>query len=103
MRGIMKYNYPKKYRKAIKKAAIGIKKYQKTKDYMKNPIKSAVNGLINRASELDTKRKAKGSVKDRVQVYNSKTKRFIVKDTKTGKILRNRSKKGTPYKGIRIA
>lgn len=99
----MKYRYPNKSRKVIKKVALGIKKYQKTKNYMKNPIKSTANDLINHASKLDTKRKNKGSVKNRVQVYNPKTKRFVVKNSKTGKILRNRSKKGTPYKNIRVA
>lgn len=99
----MKYRYPKKSRKVIKKLALSIKKYINTKNYMKNPIKSAANNLINHSSKLDTKRKNKGSIKDRVQVYNPKTKRFVVKDRKTGKILRSRSKKGTPYKNIRIA
>jgi len=99
----MKYKYPNKSRKVIKKVALIIKNFQKTKSYMKNPLKSVANDLINHASKLDTKRKDNGSIKNRVQVYNPKTKRFVVKDSKTGKILRNRSKKGTPYKNIRIA
>ena len=98
----MKYKYSSKYRKAVKKTAMGIKKYQNTKNYVKNPVRSAINGLIDRTSKLDTKRKARGSVKDRVQRYNPKTKRFTVFNTKTGKILRTRRKKGTPYKNIRI-
>jgi len=98
----VKYKYPSKSRKAAKKAAIGVKKYQKTKNYLKNPIKSAIVGLIDRTSKLDTKRKAKGSVKNRVQRYNPKTRRFTVFNTKTGKILRTRKKKGNPYKNIRI-
>lgn len=103
MRRIMKYKYPSKTRKAAKKVALYFKKLQNTKNFMKNPIKSAINGLVNRGSKLDTKRKARGYVKDRVQRYNRKTKRFTVFNTKTGKILRARNKKGTPYKNIRIA
>ncbi len=99
----MKYKYPSKSKKAAKKAALGIKKLQKTKNFMKNPVKSAINHLINRTSKLDTKRKAKGYVKDRVQRYNRKTKRFTVFNTKTGKILRTKRRKGTRYKNIRIA
>jgi len=39
-----------------------------------------------------------GAVKDRKQVYNPKTKRYVKIDTKTGKFI---SSKKTPYKGVR--
>ena len=42
----------------------------------------------------------KGCVKDRTQIYNSKTRMFIKKDTKTGKFI---SSKATPYKGISLS
>ena len=40
----------------------------------------------------------KGQIKDRKQVYNSRTKRYIKINTETGKIM---SSKKTPYKGVR--
>jgi hypothetical protein len=39
-----------------------------------------------------------GQVKDRKQVYNTKTKQYIKINTQTGKIM---SSKETPYKGVR--
>ena len=40
----------------------------------------------------------KGSVKDRSQVFNSKTSQYIKRDANTGKFV---SSKSTPYKGVR--
>lgn len=40
-------------------------------------------------------------VKNRVQRYNSRIKRWIKSNTKTGRIISVRSKKGVPYKNIR--
>jgi len=40
----------------------------------------------------------KGSVKDRSQVFNSKTSQYIKRDSNTGKFV---SSKTTPYKGVR--
>ena len=39
-----------------------------------------------------------GQVKDRKQVYNTKTKHYVKINTKTGKII---ASKETPYKGVR--
>ena len=40
----------------------------------------------------------KGSVKDRSQVFNTKTSQYIKRDTNTGRFV---SSKNTPYKGVR--
>ena len=40
----------------------------------------------------------KGIVSERTQVYNEKTKKYIKRDTATGRFL---SSKDTPYKNIR--
>ena len=42
----------------------------------------------------------KGTVKDRVQVLNPVTKRWVKLDTRTGRILDHKKTPG-PYKGIR--
>ena len=42
----------------------------------------------------------KGSVKDRVQVLNPVTKRWVKLDTKTGRIIDHKKTPG-PYKGVR--
>jgi hypothetical protein len=39
----------------------------------------------------------KGAIKDRSQVFNSKTQQFIKRDANTGKFI---SSKNTPYKGV---
>jgi hypothetical protein len=41
-----------------------------------------------------------GSVKDRVQIRNPRTDRYVKVDTKTGRILEQKKTKG-PYKGVR--
>lgn len=43
----------------------------------------------------------RGAVKDRVQVLNPITKRWVKLDTKTGRIIAHKRTPG-PYKGIRI-
>ena len=40
----------------------------------------------------------KGSVKDRTQVFNTKTAQYVKRDTTTGRFV---SAKSSPYKGVR--
>ena len=40
----------------------------------------------------------KGAVKDRSQIFNSKTSQFIKRDVNTGRFM---SSKETPYKGVK--
>ena len=40
----------------------------------------------------------KGAVKDRSQIFNSKTSQYIKRDGKSGKFM---SSKETPYKGVK--
>lgn len=42
----------------------------------------------------------RGAVKDRVQVFNPVTKRWVKLDTKTGRIV-DHKKTPEPYKGVR--
>lgn len=42
-----------------------------------------------------------GAVKQRVQVFNPKTKRFVKIDTKTHLFMDQMDKKNTPFKGVR--
>ena len=39
----------------------------------------------------------KGAIKNRTQYYNSRTKKYVKKDTKTGQFM---SCKSTPYKSV---
>ena len=39
-----------------------------------------------------------GAVKNRVQHYNAKTRKYVKRDTTTGKFMSN---KETPFKGVR--
>lgn len=98
----MKYKKAPKQKKELKKFAKGIKIFQKTKNYIKNPIKESINTGIDKALKMDTSRKSVGMQKNRAQFYNKRTKRFVKFNTKTKKIMGQRSKKGTPYKKIRI-
>ena len=41
----------------------------------------------------------KGSVKDRTQLYNPKTEKYIKRDTKTGQFISSSDKK---FKGIKL-
>lgn len=42
----------------------------------------------------------KGSIRDRSQAYNSKTKQWVKRDTDTGKFI-DVKQNGTPFKGVR--
>lgn len=42
-----------------------------------------------------------GAVKDRVQVYNPHTRRYVKIDTNTHLFIDQYSKKNTPFKGVR--
>ena len=68
---------------------------------VKNPAKATLNTLLKKGSNINTKRNQKGMIKNKVQVYNNKTKRWVVKNTKTGKFERQGSRKAIPYKNIR--
>ncbi len=41
-----------------------------------------------------------GAIKDRVQIHNPRTDRWVKLDTRTGRIVDQKKSKG-PYKGIR--
>lgn len=99
---IMKHKNSPKYKKYIKNLATNLIFFRKTKDYAKNPLKETFNLALDRASKINTTRKNVGQISNRRQIYNSRTKRFVKVNTKTGKIVGTRSKKGVPYKNIRI-
>lgn len=98
----MKYRKTPQYKKFIKNIATSLKILQKTRNYTKNPLKETFNLALDRASKIDTTRKNVGQVSNRRQVYNPRTKRYMKINTKTGRIMGMRSKKGVPYKNIRI-
>ena len=98
----MKYKYPSKYKKMIKKTAQTIDGALKIKNYIKNPGKSLASDIINNLKNMNTIRKSKGMQKNRAQSYNKRINRFVKRDTKTGKIVGVRKKKGVPYKNVRI-
>ena len=97
----MKHKNSPKYKKFAKKLAVSLRHLRKIKKYTKNPLNEAFTLALDRASRIDTKRKNVGQVKNRKQVYNRRTKRFVKVNTKTGKIMGMRSQKGVPYKNIR--
>ncbi|MGN0340363.1 MAG: hypothetical protein ACI4D0_07670 [Lachnospira sp.] len=42
-----------------------------------------------------------GAVKDRTQVYNPKTDKWVKRDSQTGKFMAMKTSNNTPFKGVR--
>ena len=97
----MKYYKTPRYKKAIKKSCDSLSSFRTVKKIVKNPVKTLINTLIDKGSNINTKRKQKGYYKNRKQILNPKTKRWVVIDTKLNKSLRQGRRKGIPYNNIR--
>lgn len=97
----MKYKESPKYKKLIKKISRNLSDTSKIAKLMKYPSKAIFNMLIQKGKNIDTRRKQVGMIKNKDQFYNKRTKRWVVRNRKTGKIERQSSRKGVPYKGIR--
>jgi len=97
----MKYKKTPKYKKIVKHTSMFLSDTSKLVKLRKNPIKTIFHMLIQKGSNIDTRRKRIGMVKNKDQFYNSRTKRWVVRNRKTGRIERQSSRKGMPYKGIR--
>lgn len=71
-------------------------------EVIRSPHKVIVSRIFDKLSKVDKVPKRRGSIRNRQQFYNPRINRWIVQDTKTGKILRQKKGK-KPYKNIRIA
>jgi len=90
----------KPLRDMVARAARGVKAALIVKSFVQNPVMSGAKMVINKAAKLDNYRKIVGPYRNRVQYLNPRTKRWIVKDRKTGRIIRV-SKGPKPFKNIR--
>lgn len=96
----MKYNYTPRYKKYAKKVAQGLVLFKKTHKILKNPLNGLSDLALKKTSEMDTRRKSVGKVRDREQFYHPKLKRWVKRDRSTKRILKVRSVKYIPYKNI---
>ncbi len=72
----------------------------KAKKVVTNPPGYAMDKAFQHIRKYGDSPRRRGPIRDRTQHYNSRTQRFIKRDTKTGKIIG--SKKRTPYKNVRL-
>ena len=97
-----RYKYASKFAKRIKKGAKFIQKVKGLWDAIHDPLNAIIDKGLERLSNLKTARKTLGHFKARIQSYNQRTKRFIVRNAVSGKILRQGSRIGRPFKNIPI-
>jgi len=88
------------WRDIIAKAARATKAALTIQGFVKNPINTSIKVALNKATSLDKYRKLRGMYRNRVQYLNPRTKRWIIKDTRTGKIVWVKKTPG-PAKNIR--
>lgn len=96
----MKYHYSSKYKKAAKIGAQFIQRISKAHKILTKPVRSAGELAINKLANMNTKRKQSGNVRNRDQIYNPKTQRFVKRDRKTGKFVQCSSRKNRPYANV---
>jgi len=94
-----RYHNPKLSQKVAKNVGKVVKTAVETKKILTHPHEEVIDYLSKRLINYGKKNTGlKGQIKDRVQAYNKKTKRFVKIDTKRNKILGSSKK---PYKRIR--
>jgi hypothetical protein len=94
-----RYHNPKLSQKVAKNVGKVVKTAVETKKILTHPHEEAMDYLSEKLIKYGKKNTGlKGQTKDRIQVYNTRTKRFVKIDTKKGKILGSSKK---PYKRIR--
>jgi len=71
-------------------------------EIVKSPHKAVAKGIFNRLVKVNKVPKRRGQIRNRQQFYNPRINRWVVQDTRTGKILRQKKGKN-PYKNIRVA
>lgn len=71
-----------------------------TKKAATNPVGFMTEKAIRRIDAYGESPRRRGMISNRVQYYNHKTKSFVKKDAKTGRIVG--SKKRRPYKNVRM-
>lgn len=96
----MRYEYSPKYKKRTKKVAQIVQKVRTAHKMLTNPLKAAGEIAIDRLANMDTKRKSRGYIGNRDQVYNPKTQRFVKRDRKTGKFIQCSSRRNRPYANV---
>ena len=60
-------------------------------------INNYINIFFYKMAKNTLNNTRKGAIKNRTQYYNSRTKKYVKKDTKTGQFM---SCKSTPYKSV---
>ena len=71
------------WRDIIAKVARTVKTGLTIHSFVKNPVNASINKALDKAAKLDNYRKLKGMYRNRVQYLNPRTKRWVIKDTKT--------------------
>jgi len=94
--------WERKLRKVIRSIGEAGKVTLRAHEVVKTPHKVIANSIFDKLSKVNKVPKRRGQIRNRQQFYNPKINRWIVQDTKTGKILRQKKGK-KPYKNIRIA
>jgi len=98
-KAVSKYHNPKPIQKVAKNVGKAVKTAVETKKILTHPHEEAMDYLSERLINYGKKNTGlKGQIKDRIQVYNKRTKRFVKIDTKKGKILGSSK---NPYKRVR--
>jgi len=94
-----KYHNPKPLQKVAKNVGRVVKTAVETKKILTHPHEEAMDYLSKKLIDYgENNTGLRGQIKDRIQVYNKRTKRFVKIDTKNNKILGSSKK---PYKRIR--
>lgn len=88
------------WRDVIAKVARTMKTGLTIHGFVRNPIGTSIKVALNKAEKLDVYRKLRGMYRNRVQYLNPRTKRWVIKDAKTGKIIRVKKTPG-PAKNTR--
>jgi len=87
-------------RKLVAKAARGALGAMELKEAVTSPHTFATKEMLKKAAKADKVPMRRGLVRDRYQVYNSRTGRWVKINAKTGRIV-GVKKDGLPYKGVR--
>lgn len=85
-------------RKLLGSSSRGAKKALEVYKFAKDPVSTVVEKALAKASTADKVPMRRGVFRNRLQYYNSRTRKWVKVDTKTGRIL---GQKDTPWKNVR--